>query len=69
MKYYTVQKQVTKCELWNAKIGANSPEEAERLVREGYGDWLFTCHMDDDEEILNVDVLDVNGNERELNNE
>tara|TARA_X000001382_G_scaffold121786_1_gene104331 strand:+ start:709 stop:912 length:204 start_codon:yes stop_codon:yes gene_type:complete len=65
MKTYTVQKQVSKYELWNAKIEANSPEEAERLVLEGKGDWRYTCNLDEDEVLLNVDELEVNTKERE----
>jgi len=69
MKTYTVQKQVSKYELWNAKIEANSPEDAKRLVLEGKGDWRYTCNLDEDEEILNVDILELNEKDNRFINE
>ena len=68
MKTYTVEKTIYLGEVWNAKIEANSFEEAEELVINGLGDWQFTCHLDKDEEITNVEELEINTKEREKHN-
>ena len=68
MKTYTVEKTIYLGEVWNAKIKANSFEEAEELVINGLGDWEFTCYLDKDEEITNVEELEVNTKEREVDN-
>ena len=68
MKTYTVEKTIYRYEVWNAKIQANSEEKAVELIQKGKGDWRFTCNLDEDQEITNVEELEVNTKEREVNN-
>ncbi len=69
MKTYTVEKTIYRYEVWNAKIEANSEEKAVELIQKGKGDWRFTCNLDEDQEITNVEELELNTKEREKQNE
>tara|TARA_R100000654_G_scaffold73882_1_gene107321 strand:+ start:604 stop:816 length:213 start_codon:yes stop_codon:yes gene_type:complete len=68
MKTYTVEKTIYRYEVWNAKIEANSEDEAVKLIQKGKGDWRYTCNLDQDQEITNVEELEVNTKEKEVNN-